>query len=71
MKKGSMMNKHIQRGLVLAGVLVATTSAHAAIDVTGVVTEIEGIAAPAALIGAAMLIVLAGIKAWKVVRRAM
>ena len=64
------MNKNIQRGLVLVGVL-GTTAAHAAIDVTGVVTEIEGIAAPAALIAAAMLLVLVGLKAWKVIRRAM
>ena len=54
-----------------AAVLAASLPASAAIDVTAVVTEISGTAAPIAAIGAAVLIVMVGIKAYKWVRRAM
>jgi hypothetical protein len=40
-------------------------------DVSGVVTEIGGTAAPIAAIGAAVLLVFVGIKTFKWVRRAM
>jgi Inovirus Coat protein B len=40
-------------------------------DVTAVVDAIEGVAAPAGLIGAAILILVVGIKAFKWVRRAL
>lgn len=40
-------------------------------DVTSVVTEIGGTAAPIAAIGAAVLLVFVGIKTFKWVRRAM
>jgi hypothetical protein len=43
----------------------------AAPDVTSVVTEIGGTAAPIAAIGAAVLLVFVGIKTFKWVRRAM
>ncbi len=43
----------------------------AAVDVTAVVTDIGAQAAPIALVGAAVLILLVGIKAFKWVRRAM
>lgn len=43
----------------------------AAPDVTAVVTEIEGAAVPIAAIGAAVLLVMVGIKVFKWVRRAM
>lgn len=66
------MNKNIVRAVVVVGASFAAQLSHAAaIDVSSAVTEIEGIAAPAGLIGLAMLGVLASIKAWKVVRRAM
>lgn len=42
-----------------------------AIDVTGVVTEISGAAAPIAAIGGAVLLVVVGIKVYKWVRAAM
>lgn len=60
-------------GPALAGVgaLSASLPASAAIDVAAVVTEISGTAAPIAAIGAAVLIVMVGIKAYKWVRRAM
>lgn len=41
------------------------------VDVSGVVTAIEGAAAPIALIGGAVLLILVGIKVYKWVRRAM
>jgi len=41
------------------------------VDVSGVVSAIEGAAAPIAAIGSAVLLVLVGIKVYKWVRRAM
>lgn len=64
------MNKRL--GLVLALAAVgASSSASAAVDVSGIVTEISGGAAPIAAIGGAVLLILAGVKLWKLVRRAM
>lgn len=66
------MNKQIQRGLIAAGVLAATASANAAaIDVAGVVTDIAAQATPVGLIGAAVLLLVVGIKAFKWVRAAL
>lgn len=50
---------------------VAGTASAAAIDVSAVVTDIGAQAAPVALIGGAVLVLLVGIKAFKWVRRAM
>ncbi len=63
--------------LFLAAVLALTTvfglasPASAAVDVASVVTEISGAATPIASIGAAVLVVMVGIKVYKWVRRAM
>lgn len=65
------MTKNIRNGLVAAGVLSAATASQAAVDVTAVVAEISGAAAPIALIGSAVLVVMVGIKVYKWVRRAM
>lgn len=65
------MNKQIVRGLVAVGALASVASAHAAIDVAGVVTAIEDAATPVGLVGAAVLIVMAAVKAFKLVRQAM
>lgn len=55
-----------------AGALAASAQANAAaIDVAAVVTDIEAQAAPVALIGAAVLILFVGIKAFKWVRKAL
>lgn len=54
-----------------AALLAVSGLASAAVDVTEVVTEIEGAAGPIAAIGAAVLIVMVGIKVYKWVRRAM
>lgn len=63
--------RNIALGLAGVGFLSASVPASAAIDVTAVVTEISGTAAPIAAIGAAVLIVMVGIKAYRWVRRAM
>lgn len=66
------MTNAIRSGLISAGVLAASvTSAQAAVDVTSVVTEINGASGPIALIGGAVLVVMVGIKVFKWVRRAM
>lgn len=58
--------------IAAAGALVLASQAHAAaIDVTSVVSDIEAQAAPIAAIGAAVLILFVGIKAFKWVRRAL
>ena len=52
------------------GALALVNNAHAAIDVTGVVTEINDTVAPIGLIGAAVLLVVVAVAAFKWVRRA-
>lgn len=54
-----------------AGALaLAATGAQAAIDVTSVVSEIDDTVAPIGLIGAAVLLVVVAVAAFKWVRRA-
>lgn len=59
------------RKLAASAALLAPGLSMAAVDVSGVVTEIDGAATPIAAIGAAVLLVLVGIKVFKWVRRAM
>jgi acetate kinase len=54
-----------------AGALMAASASNAAIDTTTTVAAIEGLATPIAAIGAAVLLILVGIKGWKLIRRAM
>lgn len=65
--------KTIGRTLVATatGYILAAPAMAAAVDVTDVVTDIAAQAAPIAAIGAAVLILMVGIKAFKWVRRAM
>ena len=64
-----MLNK---KALALVPVaMTAGLAQAAAIDVSDVVTDIGAQAAPIALIGGAVLVLLVGIKAFKWVRRAM
>lgn len=58
-------------GIGVALSLIAGAASAAAVDVTAVVTDIGAQAAPVAAIGAAVLLLLVGIKAFKWVRRAM
>ena len=51
--------------------VASASSANAAVDVSAVVTEIQGAAAPVALIGAAVLLIFVGVKAFQWVRRAL
>lgn len=55
----------------LAGSLLSVGSAHAAVDVTAVTTEISGAAAPIAAIGGAVLVILVTAAVYKWVRRAL
>lgn len=58
--------------LVALALLAASTASHAAaIDVVAVVTFIAAQAVPVGLIGAAVLLLVVGIKAFKWVRRAL
>lgn len=52
------------------GAMALANNAHAAIDVTGVVSEINDTIAPIGLIGAAVLLVVVAVAAFKWVRRA-
>ena len=54
-----------------AGALIVASASNAAIDTAPIVSEISGLAAPIAAIGAAILLILVGIKGWKLIRRAM
>lgn len=68
------MKKYLRKvgGVVVsAPLLLAGAAAHAAVDVSDVVTEIQGASAPVAAIGAAVLIVLVGVAVYKWIRRAM
>lgn len=58
--------------IAAAGALAIASQANAAaVDVTAVVTDIGAQAAPVAAIGAAVLVLMVGIKAFKWVRKAM
>jgi hypothetical protein len=54
-----------------AAALLAAGSASAAIDVTGVTTAIGDSATPIGTVAVAVLVVLAAVKAYKLIRRAM
>jgi len=71
------MKKYLRKvgGVVVsAHLLLAGTAAHASgggIDVSAVTSAIGGASAPIATIGAAVLVVLVGIKVYKWIARAM
>lgn len=66
------MTQVIKRGLVAVGVLAVVGSANAAaVDVSAVVTDIGAQAAPIGLIGAAVLLIYVGVKAFQWVRKAL
>ena len=56
--------------VVIASAAAMSAPAQAAIDVTSVVAEIDGTIAPIGLIGAAVLLVVVAVAAFKWVRRA-
>jgi hypothetical protein len=63
-----LISRSLVGGLALGGMAAANA---AAIDVAAVVTDIGAQAAPVGLIGAAVLLLVVGIKAFKWVRRAL
>lgn len=65
------MNKTLQNLFVGAGLFAVATASHAVVDVTAVTAEISGAAAPVALIGGGVLVLMVGIKVYKWVRSAM
>lgn len=68
------MSKQVALRLATIPAFVLATMSQAsaaAIDVADVVTDIQAQAAPVALIGAAVLILFVGIKAFKWVRKAL
>ena len=66
------MNKTFNRGILAAGSLALTGAANAAaVNVEAVVTDIAAQAAPIGLIGAAVLLIFVGVKAFQWVRKAL
>lgn len=65
------MSKTLQKMFVGAGLSAVATVSHAVVDVTAVTAEITGAAAPVALIGGGVLVLMVGIKVYKWVRAAM
>lgn len=63
-------NRFLPAGIGAGSLMVASAS-NAAIQTTEIVAEISGLAAPIAAIGGAILLILVGIKGWKLIRRAM
>lgn len=63
--------KYAKNAFLLSMVLGATASQAAAVDVSGIVTDIAGQAAPVALVAGAVLLIHLGVKAFKWVRAAM
>jgi len=70
MELKNRLNKAAALGLLAAAGVGAVAPAHAAVDVAAVVTEINGTLTPIGTIGAAVLLVVVGIAAFKWVRRA-
>jgi len=61
----------LRAALLLTAVAATTAVSAAPVDVEDVVTDIAAQAAPIALIGAAVLLIVVGIKAFKWVRAAL
>lgn len=67
------MNKFAKRvsQAGVAAVSAAAVSAHAAIDTAGVTSALTDAGTAAGVVGAAMLVVIVGIKAFKMIRSAL
>lgn len=66
------MKNKLQKLAILAATMGTAAASHAAaIDVDAVVTDIGAQAAPIALIGGAVLVIVVGVKAFKWVRSAL
>lgn len=69
--KEIVMSKFAALFLALLAVFGSTSASAAAIDVTAVVTDIQAQATPIGLVGGAVLIIYAAVKAFRWVRSAM
>lgn len=65
------LNTFQRLGLVAAPALAAMGSAHAAIDTAGVTSALTEAGTAAGVVGAAVLVVLVGIKAFKFIKSAL
>ncbi|WP_406625082.1 major capsid protein [Acidovorax sp. SDU_ACID1] len=70
MNRINTQTRRLAAAAAACALALATNAAHAAIDVTAVVSEIGDTVAPIGLIGAAVLLVVVAIAAFKWVRRA-
>lgn len=64
-------NRFLPAGIGAGALMAASASNAATFETTEVVAAIAGLATPVAAIGAAVLLILVGIKGWKLIRRAM
>lgn len=64
-------NRFLPACIGAVALMAASVSNAATIDTTDVVAAIAGLATPVAAIGSAVLLILVGIKGWKLIRRAM
>lgn len=71
MNRFSMQTRRLAQTAAASALVLAGQAQAAAIDVTDVVADIAAQAAPIASIGAAVLVLIVGIKAFKWVRRAL
>lgn len=62
---------YLNRVIAGVGLFAVATASQAAVDVTAVVSEIGSGAAPIALIGAGVLVLMVGVKIYKWVRGAL
>lgn len=66
------MNKNIQRGLIAAGVLLASAASQAAaLDVSDVATAVAATIVPIGTIGSGVLLVMVALKTFNWVRGAL
>lgn len=71
MNRFNLQTRRLAQGMAAGALVLASQSHAAAVDVSAVVTDIGAQATPIAAIGAAVLILMVGIKAFKWVRKAM
>ena len=70
MNRFNKQTRNIASAAALSALALTGNLAHAAIDVSGVVTAINDTVAPISLIGGAVLLVVVAVAAFKWVRRA-
>lgn len=71
MNRFNLQTRRIAQAAALGSLVLASQAQAAAIDVTDVVADIAAQAAPIGLIGAAVLLIFVGVKAFRWVRSAL